>query len=51
VTLVHLFTFGPLSRAAGSSFGSDWLFAAVFTGTPLVVGVIALVLTSWRSRK
>lgn len=51
VTLVHLFTFGPLSRTTGSSFGNDWLFAAVFTGTPLVAGVIALVLTRCRSRK
>jgi hypothetical protein len=51
VTLVHLFTFGPLSRAPGSSFGSDWIFAAIFTGTPLVAGVVALVLTSLRSRK
>jgi hypothetical protein len=50
VTLVHVITLGPLSDSPGSSFGSDWLFGAVFTATPLVVGVAALVITYWRSR-
>lgn len=50
VTLVHLLTLGPLSDSPGSSFGSDLLFGAVFTAAPLVVGVVALVVTYWRSR-
>jgi hypothetical protein len=50
VTLVHLITVGPLNGSAGSSFGSDWLFGAVFTAVPLVVGVVALAVTYWRSR-
>jgi hypothetical protein len=50
VTLVHVITLGPLSDSPGSSFGSDWLFGAVFTAAPLVVGVVALVVTYWRSR-
>jgi hypothetical protein len=51
VTLVHLFTFGPLGGDTGSSFGGDWVFGAVFTAMPFVVGVVALVVTYFRSRK
>jgi hypothetical protein len=51
VTLVHLITLGPLGGSAGSSFGGDWVFGTVFTAMPLVVGVVALVVTYLRSRK
>jgi hypothetical protein len=50
VTLFHLFSVGPLNSSPASSFGSDWLFGAAFTAAPLVVGVVALAFTYWRSR-
>jgi hypothetical protein len=51
VTLVHLLTLGPLGGGKAPSFGSDWFFGAVFTAMPIVVGVVALVVTYLRSRK
>jgi len=51
VTLVHLFTFWPLSQAPGSSFADNWFLAAVFTGMPLVAGGVALALTFLRPKK